>query len=248
MKLWMIVCVVIGCLLGCGASEIGGGAGGSTASTGEGGSGGQATTGGSTTATTTATTGGGGSGGSCDVPGPAPCGPIDPSGYPDPLLGYDPTETAGTLLTALPDEVPDGAGAVWLGPFAEDLTVTGIVSEGLGEVTVAIWTEPTCGIPSEDPNNHIVALADDSVTLLASYGAPAGQSLYVARILTSTGLGIRTYQNPGKGSPRALWWGRTDADCDGMTDAAHGWAPLDTPTDPSVVAFPVDLAIGVIAQ
>lgn len=235
--------IILGMLAGCSGAETTstttGTGGTTTASASSGG------TGGSTTATTTATTGGGGSGGSCDVPGPAPCGPVDPTGYPDPLLGYDPTESPGSLLTGLPGEIPGGAGAVWLGPWSEDVTITGVVFEGFGSPAFALWTEATCGLPSESPSAHLVTLADDDTTLATPLLVPAGQSLYVARMLFSSGDAVRTYDNPGKGAPRAMWFGRVDNDCDGETDPQLGWAALDTPTDPSVAPFPVDLALGV---
>lgn len=235
--------IILGMLAGCSGAETTstttGTGGTTTASASSGG------TGGSTTATTTAATGGGGSGGSCDVPGPAPCGPVDPTGYPDPLLGYDPDEAALGMLHGFPDEVPGGAAAVWLGPFADDMTVTGLVFEGLGGGDAALWTEALCGLPSKDPSAHVVALAADGTTLAEPFAVTAGQVLVVARVLTTSGVAVRTYDHPGGNAFRAVWFGRVDNDCDGKTDAKLGWAALGSPTDPTVDPFPFDLALGV---
>lgn len=245
MRLWMTLACVFGMLLGCGSGETTatGGAGGTGGVTVSGSTGGSSTvsSGGSTVSTGSGST----STPTCDVPGPVPCAPFDPLDYPDPLLGYDPSASPGSLLTGLPGEIPGGAGAVWLGPWAEDVTVAGVVFEGFGSPAFALWTEATCGLPSESPSAHLVTLADDDTTLTTPLLVPAGQSLYVARMLFSSGDAVRTYDNPGKGAPRALWFGRVDNNCDGATDTQLGWAYLDTPTDPSVAPFPVDIALGV---
>ena len=205
----------------------------------------------------------------CDVPGPVQCGPAIP-GYPDPLLSYDPAALAFGPIGPLPEETPSGAAAGWLGPFAQDQTVAAVVviagtMPGFCElpdpVRVALWTEDHCGLPAEDPNTHafdvpLANVAQESidganavklvVPLAANLTIEAGRSAYVALILSEATACASSFEPQGDSGPRAIWFGRTDTNCDGATDAKLGWAYLDQPTDPSVGVYPYDLGFGLV--
>lgn len=219
------------------------------------------------TTSSTSTSGSGGS--TCEVPGPVQCGPAIP-GYPDPLLSYDPAALNFNALGPLPEEVPTGAGAGWLGPFAQEVTATAVIvvvdtMPGFcmlpDPVRVAFWSEDHCGLPADDPNTHAfnTPLADVqqeplagtsavklTVPLPANITIPFGQSAYAAIIMATSTTCAASFEPQGDSGPRAIWFGRTDADCDGKTDAALGWAYLDQPTDPSVGAYPYDLGFGLV--
>lgn len=254
---------------GCGSSE-------STSNTGGSAMGG----GGTTIVTSTSTSSGGssstsseggasgGTGGVCDVPQPHPCGPVDPTAYPDDSLTYAPDALFVTGFQALPGESPKGAGAGMLGPFGEERQAIAIsvVTSNFAPFCVlpdpvryAVWTENHCGVPTIDPYaiSQEVPLADvEQVTLNpeavrltiplidAPVTVPAGSALYVALILTEPTTCVGAFETVTDHSARSLWFGRSDLNCDGKTDADLGWAFLEEPTDPSVNSYVFDLGFG----
>lgn len=253
--------------LGCGSSVE------STSSQSTGGIGGSggATVVTSTSSEGGASSGSGGTGGAvCDVPGPHPCtGPIDPFAYPDDSLTYAPDAQYVTVFQPLPGEFPKGAAAGALGPFAEERQVIAveIVAGGNGNVfcklpdpiRYAVWTENHCGTPTIDPYtiSQEVTLAEveqqdinaEAVRLTiplvdAPVTVPAGRSLYVALILTTKDTCIGAFKPLTNHVPRALWYGRSDLNCDGGTDANLGWSFLEYPTDSSVNPYILDLGFG----
>ena len=206
-------------------------------------------------------------GGSCDVPGPVACGDA-PAGYPDAFAAYNDLALAVGPIHGYPERVPTGAAEVWLGPWDTDQTFGAIdvflyTIPGQCEIPttlkLAAWTEPLCGMPTDDPNLHAVEfpIGDVDVTPVAAnitrvryipdeFEVAAGLPLYIAQILTTDAVCIAAIDRPGKIAPRALWWGVVDNDCDGQTDEELGHARLDAPTAPGVSSFPYDEAIRVL--
>lgn len=226
----------------------GGGAGGETITvSGLGGAGGETA---STTSTTT---------GPCVVLGAVECGPEDPTAYPDDSMSYAPGATLHTFLNPIPGtaEVGQGAAMARLGPWGADgsiVAVSVIVGPVIADpVKLALWTEPLCGLPQDDPNDHAVSvpLADllqepfgNAVKLTwtpaASFDVPAGTPAYAARMMTNSADSVAIFSPVGETAPRALWWGIVDNDCDGKPDPALGAAYLDSPTAPAVDTFHYD--------
>jgi hypothetical protein len=240
----------------CGGAETSGSSGTTTA--GGGGAGGETITvsglggdGGETAGTTSSTTG------PCVVLGAVECGPEDPTAYPDDSMSYAPGAAFVGFINPAPEtaEVGQGAAVVRLGPWGADRAVDA-VSVIVGPVVadpvrLAIWTEPLCGLPQDDPNDHAVAvpLADlqqepfgNGVKLTWTVGldAPAGAPVFAARLMTNTADSIAVFEPVGQYAPRAMWWGVVDDDCDGFADDALGAAYLDTPTAPQVRPFHYD--------
>jgi len=210
----------------------------------------------------------GGSGGVCDPAQPKPCGPEDPFAYPDDSLTYAPDAQFVTVFQPLPGEFPKGAAAGALGPFAEERQVIAveIVAGGNGNafcklpdpVRYAVWTEDHCGLPTAIPYNlsQEITLAEveqqdinaEAVRLTiplvdAPVTVPVGSTLYVALILTAKDTCAAVFE-PINNATRALWYGRSDLNCDGETDANLGWAFLTAPTDPSVNPYNFNLGFG----
>lgn len=247
----------------CGGAETSAGSG--TTTTGGGGTGGETTTisglggaGGETASTTSTTTG------PCVVLGAVECGPEDPTAYPDDAKSYAPGAALHTFLNPIPGtaEVGQGAAMARLGPWGADgsiVAVSVIVGPVIADpVKLALWTEPLCGLPQDDPNAHAVSvpLADllqepfgNAVKLTwtpaASFDVPAGTPAYAARILTNAAESVAVFEPVGSFAPRALWFGVVDDDCDGEVDPALGAAYLDTPTAPQVEPFHYDVAFEV---
>lgn len=258
--------------LGCGSSVEStssqsaggiGGTSGTSTSTSIGGSSSTASEGG-------ASGGSGGTGGAvCNVPGPHPCtGPIDPFAYPDDSLSFAPDALYVTEFAPLPGESPKGAAASLLGPFFEErqsIAMEVVLAHTAycklpDPVRYAIWTENQCGVPTIDPYaisqevplgeveqqdinaeavRLTIPLVDQPITV------PAGSALYVALILTEPTVCVGSFEAVSGVSSRALWFGRSDLNCDGKTDADLGWAWLREPTDSTVAIYGDDLGFGV---
>ena len=241
-------------LAGCGGSA--------TGSTG--GSGGQATTGGGgTTISGLGGTGGdtmtASGGAACIIPGAAECGPANAKGvYPDDTKSYAPgAALLGFLEPIDPEETGAGGPVVVLGPWTVDKTVASVslyVGPAISDpVHLAAWTEPLCGVPQGNPNDHaaIVPLADLTQTPAGTavkltwtpaggVFVPKGQPLALSRVLMTVSDTIAFYQPAGSLATRAFWWGLVDDDCDGVTDPDLGAAGLDEPTSPDVKPYHVD--------
>lgn len=221
------------------------------------GSGGNSGDSGGTSASTTVSTGGDVTTGSGGTGGATPCAPTPNEEYAA-LASFDGADSAGPVAP-FPDEVGDGAAAGRIGPI--DATVTtwyAVLFEGPSceipdPVTYALWTEPLCGLPTMTPPWQTAPLSeftqDDSGalgTLKLGHTIPAvsigDDSAFVAIRFDVGTICAVAYDYKGVGDPsRALWFGRVDKDGDGNTDAAHGWAELANPSDPSVGAYLFDM-------
>lgn len=262
-----IIVPILGIFLAACGSDPVTGTGGSTASTG-GSDSSSSSSGGSGGGTTTTTASTGGSGGSpCDVPSPYECGPVV-AGYKDPFASYNDIMFPIGPVSALTGRSPTGAAEAWLGPWATAQTFEAIdvfvyVLPGLCDIPetlkIAAWTEPLCGMPTDDPNLHAVEFPVGSVDVtpvtpeitrlryvLDPFEVEAGLPLYLAQILTEDDLCLATINPAGKSAPRALWYGLVDNNCDGIADDTLGHARLDSPTAPEVEPYPYDEAFAVI--
>lgn len=224
---------------------------GNTTIPGSGGSGGTSVSTTTTGGASTAGSGGTGTGGAI------PCAPTPNAEYPA-LASYDGADSAGPVAP-FPDEVGDGAAAGRIGPIEATVTTWyAVLFEGPGceipdPVTFALWTEPLCGLPTLTPPWQTAPLSeftqDDSGafgTIKLGHTIPpvsiGGDSAFVAIRFDSGTTCAVAFDYKGAGDPsRALWFGRVDKDGDGNTDAAHGWAELANPSDPSVGAYLFDL-------
>lgn len=251
-------------MTGCGGGVETSGSGATT--TGGGGAGGETTTthsslGGTGGETTSSATGGTG-GAPCVIPGSVPCADVSipPDAYPNELASFvDSNPIAGTI-GPIPGtaEIGGAWGASRLGPWATDRDFSGfsvLMYDGAplpDPFRIAAWTEPQCGLPSDDPKDHEqdVALADVAqdmtpdgvrVTVTTPIHVAAGESPYLATALWAFSTQMLDVVPNGDAAPRALWFGVVDDDCDGVTDPALGWAYLDGPTAPSVLPYHYDL-------
>ena len=262
-RLTIILAFILAAIAGCGSpapASTGGTGGQTTAATGAGGTtiSGLGGTGG-----TTSTPTGGTGGAACVIPGASPCGPQDPTAYPDDLASFNAARPFGGYLNPIPGtaEVGAGAGAVRLGPWATDRDFAGfsvVLAATLPDpLRFAAWSEPQCGLPADSPHDHAqdVALSDVQqedidgavrVTITAPIHVAKGESAYLAIITTTFGTALRTVEPTGDLAPRAVWWGVVDNDCDGAEDPDLEWAWLDAPTAPGVSEYHYDLAFTLI--
>lgn len=264
--LWMMACGTSETSAGGagGAGGTGGGDGGTTVS-GLGGTGGIAPDGGGGQA--------GDGGAACKVPRPAECGPVDPDVvlY-DPFLSYDPGSSIFGYVTAIPEtpEVGAAAAGALLGPWSTDQTFAGmtLVMRRIGAslpdpVTLAVWSEPLCGLPTDDPHTHEVdvPLADFTIEDLGAgffrltwmhdepYTVPAGALVATSLTMTDLNVAIAAFTPPTPGKALfSVWYGIVDNDCDGEVDPDLGWALLAKPTVDGVAPYPYDEPFGLIAK
>lgn len=217
--------------------------------------------------------GGGGEGGAlpCKVPGPVGCGPKNPFlGYVDPFLAYNPEAAYVGMVTAIPDtpEVGNAAAGALLGPWEGDQTVAGmsvVVAKIGGElpdpVTVSVWTEAKCGLPTDDPHVHefevplalftIEDLGVDRARLTLMFDEPftviSGQLVALSLSMVDLTVGIVAYTPPKEGiAYYSTWWGLVDNNCDGKVDPKLGWAHLDAPTAKGVLPWAYDEGFGLV--
>lgn len=236
-----------------------GGAGGTTVSISGLGGGGDGGTGGATAS--------GGTGGTvCEVGGPLPCGSEIAGTYPDPLTAYVPGNTIQGSLHPIPGfEDGSGAGTARIGPFAQEMMVSAmsvVVQDGFPDpLVMAIWTEPQCGLPSDNPNMHAVEVPVANLllenlgggfvkatwTLDEPFSVPVGASVFPSLITTEFSVAIATIEPGGEFAPRASWFGIVDNDCDGEIDPDLGYAGLDTPSAPGVSEYHYDLGFAILA-
>lgn len=189
--------------------------------------------------------------------GSATLAPFDcATAYPDATVAYDPAASNLYGFGPAQGETPDGGAAGRV-----DVT-SGVVQAVLirfyagipSDVQVAVWQEPTCGLPSQSPPWQSVSVAAittaDGVSRLPLAApttlAPAAGYTWVAIRLTGDDVLVWTVPTTaGAHEPRFAWLGLADKDCDGANDAQLGWEDIRTPSAVGVDAADVDLTIGV---
>ena len=259
-------------LFGCGNASNGSGDDTTSSGSGSGGTGGsEMTVTGSSGGSGGAATGSGGtastSSTSTDIE-PQPCEPTPNAGYPATLAWHPDAEFVGGIAP-LQGESPDGAATGRFGPSEGIDEVTewvGVLrvkapSYALPDpVTFAVWTEPLCGLPTQEPPWQTAPLSEFAQELY-EYGvklshplaaavdtSPQGfaESGFSAIKLTSYKVAPVAFEPMvGDGDPmRAMWLGLVDNDGDGAADAALGWATLADPSAPGVLPYPFDIGLG----